>query len=247
MLFQAPVSEVLEWDEEKIAGVQRWFSRLWQVSQDIGSRRAHGSETPDLNLTNDAAAELWKSVQSTIISVTQSFAQTYALNTVISDLMSLTNTLNQAISNPALPHSDPSTSFLLHSSCSTLLRLLAPIAPSFVEECWINLHNLNNTNNTTEAHKTPFPTPDGSLEKLQARSMPCACQVNGKLKFVAHIATPPAEVLAKGKEDELRSWVLQRVAESKEGAEAAGSGKWRVGEARKVVVVRGGRTVNLVL
>jgi len=245
MLFQAPVSEVLEWDEEKIAGVQRWFSRLWQISLDIGSRDVNQTGTIDTDLTNAAAAELWKAVQSTIMCVTKSFSQTYALNTVISDLMSLTNTLNQAIAKPALnASSETGATLLLYNSCSTLLRLLSPIAPSFVEECWINLHD---SKNTTEAHKSPFPTPDGSLEKLLARSMPCACQVNGKLKFVAHIATPPADVLGKGKEEELKSWVLQHVAESREGTEALRSGKWRVEEARKVVVVRGGRTVNLVL
>lgn len=32
MLFQAPVSDVLEWDEQKIAGVQRWLARVVKLS-----------------------------------------------------------------------------------------------------------------------------------------------------------------------------------------------------------------------
>ncbi|KAI5283548.1 Leucyl-tRNA synthetase, mitochondrial, partial [Ascosphaera atra] len=31
VLFSAPVSEVLEWEEGKIVGVQRWFGRVWKV------------------------------------------------------------------------------------------------------------------------------------------------------------------------------------------------------------------------
>lgn len=245
MLFQAPVSEVLEWDENKIAGVQRWFGRLWQITLDIGSHKVHALDAasgsalatpPELN--TDGEIELWRSIQTTIASVSQSFGQTYALNTVVSDLMTLTNKLNQAMSDATLATS-LSGHVTLYRSCTTLLRLLSPIAPSFVEECWINLHN---GETASEAHTSGFPEPDGSLERLQARYIPCACQVNGRLRFVAQIATPPTGL----GQDELKAWVLQRVADSKEGADAQAAGRWRLSDAKKIVVARGGRTVNLV-
>jgi leucyl-tRNA synthetase len=34
VLFSAPVSEVLEWDESKIVGMERWFARLWKLVMD---------------------------------------------------------------------------------------------------------------------------------------------------------------------------------------------------------------------
>jgi len=243
MLFQAPVSEVLEWDEAKIAGVQRWFGRVWQMTLELGSRKLYtiesqcGPESYDFG--NDAEAELWKSVQATIVSVTQSFSQTYALNTVVSDLMNLTNVLNHAVMD-STPFDSISEQRMLYQSCATLLQLLSPIAPSFVEECWINLHG---DEPKAEAHLSGFPQPDGSLATLQARWMPCACQINGRLKFATQIATPPSGL----GQEELKAWVLQHVGQSKEGIEAEASGRWRVSDARKIIVARGGRTVNLVV
>ena len=38
ILFQAPVSEVLEWDEEKIAGITRWFQRVYDFIHQLKDR-----------------------------------------------------------------------------------------------------------------------------------------------------------------------------------------------------------------
>jgi len=244
MLFQAPVSEILEWDEVKIVGVTRWFWRIWQMVWDLGERKAHQSDTPDahpswtIEYNNDAEAELWKSVQSTVISVTQSYCETYTLNTVVSDLMSLTNIISNALWNDRLLTSDTGL-LTLYRSCNILLRMLTPIAPSFAEECWEVLHEA--IPNTT-ASNAGFPEADGTLEQLGSRSQPCAVQINGRFKFATQIPTPPTGLA----ELDLKDWVLRRVLESQEGAEAFRKGKWRVVDAKKIIVVKGGRTVNLV-
>jgi leucyl-tRNA synthetase len=38
ILFQAPVSEVLEWDEEKITGITRWFQRIYDHIDQLTAR-----------------------------------------------------------------------------------------------------------------------------------------------------------------------------------------------------------------
>ena len=238
VLFQAPVNEVLEWDEEKIVGIQRWFGRIWQLVHDVSPDKDHRNTELQVNDMREHEAELWKLVQSTIVSVNQSFSSTFTLNTVVSDLMRLTNAINQT-------HASLSAdSTILYQSCTALLRLLTPITPSFAEECWLVLHDINrnefNVENT--ASRAGFPQPDGSLEKLEARSQPCAVQVNGKLKFATRVATPPDGCIG----EELKDWVLRRVFESEEGAAALAKSKWDVNEAKRIVIAKSGRTINIV-
>lgn len=243
LLFSAPVSDVLDWDEEKISGVQRWFGRVWQIAHELSEHDPSAIDTESVltvatQLETDAEVELWKNVQATIVSVSKSFSETYTLNTVISDLMQLTNSISRAMNDKDIWSSKSGLTLLYHS-CNTLLRLMAPITSSFVEECWDVLHR---DSPPSRAFQAGYPTPDGSLDKLQARSQPCAVQVNGKLKFATKIERPPDGLST----EELQNWVLRRALESPEGSEAFRKSKWRLKDAKKIVVVRGGRTVNLV-
>jgi len=237
LLFSAPVSDVLDWDEEKITGVQRWFGRVWQITHDIAERSSTLtiSEHASVDLTKPIEVELWKSVQSTILSVEQSFSTTYSLNTIVSDLMQLTNQLHRALADG--PHSAMTTT--AYHSCNILLRLMAPIASSFAEECWEVLHR---GQPSSRAFQAGFPAPDGSLEQFQAQSQPCAVQVNGKLRFATNIQPPPEGLSSQ----ELQDWVLEKAFESEEGRAAMKRGQVDVAQAQKIIVARGGRTVNLV-
>ncbi|KAK6584686.1 hypothetical protein PZA11_002910 [Diplocarpon coronariae] len=210
ILFQAPVSEVLEWDEAKIAGITRWFHKLhgliaenkrtWQYHvradhfnpklyfiKSVLPRQSHpikpqewlegregfahlaferknaikhaqaqsSIDQPFVNLeTLDKLCEksiliwnqalehdrkFWRSVQSTIKTVTDAYDKTHSLNTVVSDLMRLTNTIAD-YHNTNIKDSDPLAlradyRLSLHAT-RALLQMMAPITPAFVEECW---------------------------------------------------------------------------------------------------------------
>jgi len=243
LLFSAPVSDVLDWDEEKITGVQRWFGRIWQITHDIAERTStltvpERASSIDMTKVQPAEAEMWKNVQQTIASVEQSFSTTYSLNTIVSDLMQLTNQIHRALAdNSQNKHITPTVYHSIH----TLLRLLAPIAPSFAEECWDVLHAHHSPH---RAFQGGFPETDGSLETFHAQSQPCAVQVNGKLKFATNIQPPPERLSG----EEQRDWVLKAAFASEEGKEAVrrSQGLWDVKYARKIIVARGGKTVNLV-
>ncbi|KAA8636402.1 hypothetical protein SMACR_02658 [Sordaria macrospora] len=276
MLFQAPVSEILDWDENKITGVTRWLSRVYDLVQKTAAASSTASESSvsststssvktffeqyqqQNNLSTDSAeydasVTVWREVQRTISSVTTSYNKVYTLNTVISDLMSLTNLIINPSSSSSTAASADAHPLIKHEAVSALIRLMAPIAPAFAEECWSTLYpngttSLFNPQNNEQA-AARFPVTDGTEAILKSRKQTCAVQLNGKTKFVVEIGTPPAGLLEKGKdaEEKLREFIVGEVLRTEEGrAKLEGRGV-DVNKAKKVIVVRGGRLLNVVM
>lgn len=199
MLFQAPVSEVLDWDEEKISGVTRWLRRLYEhvrqhrlmwaslppakevqkhdysqnaysrelaivmeefkkltqntqkLSQEVKNDKpgtAGGLQIPPSSecFPREEDKALWRLVQSTINSVTQSYGETFSLNTVVSDLMSLSNAIighGSLLPGQATAGNEAECTISARiNKCATktLIQMAAPITPAFAEECWSLLH-----------------------------------------------------------------------------------------------------------
>ena len=185
ILFSAPVSEVLEWDEEKIVGIQRWFGRLSHLvsichsisskvnscSGDLrfascliaGERHPYtpGNSKISAFLHDHQLIETLLIVINNINSINRTFEHNpYALNTTISDLIKLTNKL---LANASESTIDPE---LIVWAVSALLRMLAPIAPSLAEECWGRLQTNASVSamyetqwpgSTTSIFHAPFP------------------------------------------------------------------------------------------
>lgn len=251
MLFQAPVGDVLNWDEDKISGVTRWLSRLHEAVIHAAGAVESGSSSVDVSpktylesqssthpeARRDADVAIWRQVQETIPSVTASYEKVYSLNTVVSDLMSLTNTI--------LAHRDAASGLITAAALSSLLRMLAPIAPAFAEECWATLrHHASSPASTGSIFDAGvrFPETDGSLGSLQPSRQNCAVQVNGKLVVVAQIPQPPAQLQAS--REELEDWVVRQVLASAEVKEKLAG---RPMDSAKAYVVRGGKLVNFAL
>ncbi|KAK0635256.1 hypothetical protein B0T17DRAFT_515740 [Bombardia bombarda] len=260
MLFQAPVSEILDWDESKITGVTRWMSRLYDLvlkiksasSESAGSAlvspkayfEQHADQLGSLSREElaqwDANAAIWREVQTTVASVTVSYNKVYTLNTIVSDLMSLTNTISA--------HDGADVS-VQKEAVSALLRMVAPITPAFAEECLSLLEP--SSSSIFKQGTASFPVADGTLGLLQPRKQTCAVQVNGKLRFAVEIPQPPADLHG----DELRDWVVGRVMETDEAKTrlsptANSSGPAAVDvltSAKKIIVIKGGKLVNFVL
>jgi leucyl-tRNA synthetase len=188
MLFQAPVSEVLDWDEEKISGITRWLRRIYEFvvlgqtnwaeagshlrpaetpksyflrrTQDIldpgkviegfvslksWNERRPGTDPRTIERhTFEKDKELWRVVQSTIGSVNKAYSETHSLNTVVSDLMALTNMIIETSNRPN-DGLDSNYAFypvfpINKFATKALLQMMAPITPAFAEECWAILH-----------------------------------------------------------------------------------------------------------
>lgn len=248
MLFLAPPSDTLEWDELKITGVVRWLRKVYDhvletkgclegLDTAFPSTLFQSSPGKTMSKQEEAAWDqqvaLWKAVQNTIISVTDSLSVTNSLNTVVSDLMTLTNTILDA--------DQKSTSTLKPHALSALIRMMAPITPAFSEECWQILHG---STDIDSIFKSSFPAPDGTLKILSsaARSQKCAVQVNGKLKFVVDIGYAPSELDAQA----AKAWLLEQLEATDDGRTLFEKVE-RLRNAKRVVVVKGGKTINFVL
>lgn len=250
MLFQAPPSEVLEWDEDKITGVTRWLRRLYdRVASNEGilarlepldsktyftqRSKSLGAISMSQEKAWDQQVKLWLAVQRTILSVTESLSKTNSLNTVVSDLMTLTNTI--------LDSDSQATKDIEPHALSALIRMMAPITPAFSEECW---EILQSPSPSTSIFKESFPLSDDTLALLSnvGRNQKCAVQINGKLKFVAEIPKVPESMGA----EEVKKWIVEMLLNSEEGKTKL-TGLTDITKAKKVIVVKGGKTVNFVV
>ena len=228
VLFSAPVGDMLEWDEVKITGIERWFGRVWRLVWDTKQNLKLPSAVrlcvEDLG-DDDATAVL--ATHRTIISVTNCIENDpYGLNTVISDLTKLTNSL---LSLSLSPH-------VRYVTGSSLLRLLAPVAPGLSSECWEIL------NGPTSIFECPWPEhllTEEQEKKLASRGGQIVpVQINGKLRFTVAIPSPPTD-------SEEQSWVVDRILETEQGRLwLREQNDWE--KRRRVIVVKGGKLMNVV-
>ncbi|ETN45605.1 leucine-tRNA ligase [Cyphellophora europaea CBS 101466] len=250
ILFTAPVSEVLQWDEEKIVGVQRWFGRIQRLASDLSSQPMTGMDdytmptSFDLSTLSTSDISILLTTQSTVMSVTKTFDHDiYSLNTTISDLIKLTNLIHDAGVGSLAAQ-------VARVAISALLRMLAPIAPAFAEECWENINNLGNASSSSIFHH-PWPQPPLSEEqevtlKASHKTMTCAVQINGKLRFTAAIPTA-SEVEARRKTaSEVRvAEVVDAVLRTDDGQTwLRERNNWE--QRKRVVLVGGGKVLNIV-
>jgi leucyl-tRNA synthetase len=287
MLFQAPVGDVLEWDEKKITGVQRWLFRVIRLSTtcSIHSKPLSKPIKPTIidakllvilqNLSTSAdpksvsretlisaltpdECKLWIKTQQIIASVTESYSKTYALNTIVSDLMTFTNIIWDT------PHSSPLTPVLKWHATNYLIRMLAPIAPGVAEEAWDILVTGTKISTTFETvFATGFPTAEMTIVSLLTSTYKCVVQVDGKRKFEVDIPRLPGNIRPQDMRA-VAKYVLQELVQTDEGKEwlDAETGKiWKLGsgegrgvsedfgvlpEGWKVIAVNGGALCNLV-
>ena len=252
ILFSAPIGEILQWDDEKIVGIQRWFQRIsrlvaqFQESHTPQSQEALGplvaQARPNLEHFDTNNAQAFLLTQKTIKSVTHTFEHDlYGLNTTVSDLIKLTNGLLSCDMHKL-------TFWVAYNSLATLLRLLAPIAPAFAEQLWEDLHaRVGGPDDITSIFGAGWPkiVLEDRLEALYKGRMEttkCAVQINGKLRFTAEV---PALGLEEANQEERERTLVETILSTSEGKYwLQEKNEW---EARKrVVVVGGGKLVNVV-
>ncbi|CRG88770.1 leucyl-tRNA synthetase [Talaromyces islandicus] len=261
VLFSAPAGEVLEWDETKIVGIERWFARLWRLvhdttatlsesdiklSMEVIMQQPHALELPVLPGLSDADVDALLATHQTISSVSDCMQNNpYGLNTVISDLTKLTNTLASSSSS-----SIPTTPTISYICLSSLLRLLSPVAPAFTAEAWEIIHSLplfsSETNKSTIIANAHWPTPlltEPEANALASRGgQQVAVQINGKRRFSVTI---PRLMSAASSASDDQDWIVDRILETDEGKLwLREKNDWE--KRKRVIVVKGGKLVNVV-
>lgn len=134
ILFQAPITDVLDWDETKIVGIERWLRRLIGLSKPIATKVLSQNSTESTVDLNDQEVDFHNAIQSYLSSVTESMNKSLSLNTVVSDYMKMTRDIASALENPEIRVS------LVHNAYRKLLIVSSPVVPCSSEEAWEILH-----------------------------------------------------------------------------------------------------------
>jgi leucyl-tRNA synthetase len=203
MLFSAPESEVLEWDEARIGGMSRWLAKAWRVVHLADHKvQNHQERQTWIRPENkeigekytEAELELLRATRDTTLSVTAKLSAASGLNTVISDLIKLTNVLYATtISSSTPPDEKDEVAPSLHLYCTeVLVQLMAPLVPAFAEESWYFLHRDGKFHFDHQQRSMPkdlsifeiqWPDATDLVAEAGVDTQICVLQVNGKRKF----------------------------------------------------------------
>jgi leucyl-tRNA synthetase len=157
-LFKAPPEKDLEWEDADVEGQQRFLNRVWRLVSSFAETKQNGiSKKVDKNLR--------RAIHIAIKEVSEDFDGGYQLNTAISELMKLSNALQDA--------EDKSSATFLEG-IETLLTLLAPFAPHIAEELWSLIGH------TDSIHLQPWLTHDP--DALTVDEITLVIQINGKVR-----------------------------------------------------------------
>jgi leucyl-tRNA synthetase len=166
ILFKAPPEKDLEWDDADVEGQFRFLNRVWRLVQDFaGATVAKGGA--ELSKTEK---ELRRAIHGAIAAIAEDLDGDYQFNTAVSELMKLSNALNDA----KCP-----TSPVYREGVHTLLQLLAPFAPHLAEELWQQLGQ------TGSIHQQAWPKADP--DALTVDEIPLVIQVMGKKRDLIQV------------------------------------------------------------
>jgi leucyl-tRNA synthetase len=226
-LFAAPPDRDLDWQEDGVAGVSRFLSRVYRLTvKYAGVMREAGPppsakddnfyERKDDNLSG---RKLLRKLHQTIAKITLDFSGRWHFNTCIAAIMELVNEI--AAAEPAMDAGEIPAG-VVGEVFRSLTLMLAPFAPFLAAELWAQMGGEG------VVFRQGWPVADEELARESEVEIPV--QVNGKLVTVVTVAA--------GSDDETVKAVA--LADAKVAARIAGK------TVVKVVVVPG-KLVNLVV
>ncbi len=226
-LFAAPPDRDLEWQEDGVAGVSRFLSRVYRLASKYApvvraSRsNAHGDEAAASATAGQTPAgqALLRTLHQTIAKITTDFSGRWHFNTCIAAIMILVNELSAA--ETAMDSGDVA-GITIAEIFEALVLLLAPFAPFVAAELWEQIGGEG------VLFRQPWPEADAELARENELEVPV--QINGKLVSVVKVSAES--------EDE----TIKDVAMSDEKVRTRLAGKTLV----KTIVVKG-KLVNLVV
>ncbi|ARV58138.1 leucine--tRNA ligase [Nostocales cyanobacterium HT-58-2] len=195
ILFKAPPEKDLEWDEADVQGQFRFLNKVWRLVSDFTNQPREVSNQP--TQLSKAEKDLRRAIHIAIKEVTEDVEGEYQFNTAVSELMKLSNALDDANCKDSPVYAE---------GIQTLVVLLAPFAPHITEELW---HQLGNTESV---HKQAWLKYDESA--LVADEITLVVQVNGKKR--ADLQVPAQADKAELEKYARDSELVQRYLEGKE-------------------------------
>ena len=161
ILFMAPPSDGVDWNDGGIEGTKRFLNKLWENLAQIIEMKV------DENNIDDSGTEIERQLNQSIESITNHLEK-FEFNTAVSDLMILNNNLSSYLNNTELISSD-----LKDQIIRDVCLLIYPLAPHFGSEIYSNYFN-------DEISKEDWVKPN--KEKLTNPTYELVIQINGKKK-----------------------------------------------------------------
>ncbi len=219
VIFVAPPENQMEWSDSGLRGIAAFLARVWRLVDQWRPAITSdpGSPIPDPGALTGAERAVRRKTHDTIRRVTIDIEQRQQLNTAVSAMMELVNSL-YAFEDKAGPHSVP----VVREAIEALVRILSPFAPHTCEELWEMLGHRGGLTKAT--------WPEFNAEVAKAEEIVIPVQVNGKVRSRL---TVPAESTEKEVEE-------MALADPAVMAHLAGK------QVKKVVVAKG-RLVSLVV
>ena len=161
ILFKAPPEKDLEWDDADVEGQFRFLNRVWRIVTEY-SQAEKAAANKDIS---KAEKDLRRAIHTAIKEIAEDLEGEYQFNTAVSELMKLSNALNDTKAK---------NSSVYQEGIETLLKLLAPFAPHIAEELWRTIGN------TDSIHSQAFPELDP--EALVVDEITLVIQIMGKTR-----------------------------------------------------------------
>jgi leucyl-tRNA synthetase len=175
-LFAAPPDRDLDWQEDGVAGVSRFLSRVYRLVMKYApvARAAQGQQAGSPGGTS---LKLLRKLHQTIAKITLDFEGRWHFNTCVAAIMELVNDIQASDAQLSAGEvSAPVVNELLHS----LVLLLAPFAPYLAAELWEELGGEGSV------LRASWPKSDPGVAREDELEIPV--QINGKLVHVVRVA-----------------------------------------------------------
>jgi leucyl-tRNA synthetase len=173
-LFAAPPDRDLDWQEDGVAGVSRFLSRVYRIVMKYAAQ-ARGAQAGS-SQTEGGEAQLRK-LHQTIAKITLDFEGRWHFNTCVAAIMEYVNELQAADAQLAAGEIPAP---VVRELLGTLVLLLAPFAPYMAAELWEELGEQG------AVLRAPWPRSNPELAKETEIEIPV--QINGKLVSVIRVA-----------------------------------------------------------
>ncbi|NDV21100.1 leucine--tRNA ligase [Desulfovibrio sp. JC022] len=219
ILFASPPEKDLEWSDQGLEGAHRFLNRIWRLAEEFeGKLSATGAcAKPCMDLSSDAK-KLRLKEHETVKRASRDMENKFQFNTVIAASMELVNEI-YSLKDKLMESEDGR--FALSSAYSTVLTVLAPIAPHLCEELWATMGY--------EGYIAEVAWPEHDEDALVTDEILIIIQVNGKMR--GKLSVPAA---ASKEEIEKTALAHENVTKHTDGKTI-----------RKVIVVPG-KLINIV-
>jgi leucyl-tRNA synthetase len=186
-LFAAPPDRDLEWQEDGVAGVSRFLSRVHRLTVKFAPevRAVRHSDAQFAGQSVEGLALLRK-LHQTIAKITQDFSGRWHFNTCIAAIMELVNAI---VANEAAMDAGEVPAATVAEVFRTLTLLLAPFAPFLAAELWEAMGYEG------AVFRVAWPAADAELARESEIEIPV--QVNGKLVSVVTVAAGSDDAAVK--------------------------------------------------